>query len=433
MVTEQEKAPKSPKRKVSFSEKVSVHDLPANDHEDEPEIKEEKTTPPKAKEVKTIGDVHPDASPILISAAVGALVFRLILLIFLLTASLAGFNQIKNLTESAELIRPGDIVDVTGGRYHFYCQGSGSPAVLLFPDLGSGHAQWASIQSIISTFTRVCVWDRPGVGFSHSPLRPHTPQNAVQDLRYILKKTNELGPFILAGQRAGAMEAQLYASKYSREIAGLVVVDPFSPALAAGDYLSSQLIGTQGSLYKNLGFAAHFGLIRLALLSGLHLHPLEISTPLSTLSKSIVDHDFNRCMKFHRNFTDLHSGTYWMDTVRTIQDHSNGLNQLYNNRYNFSFDPRATRGLFSAPVGQSLSENQAWARHQQNMKELLSENTVTVVPTLSPFNVGERTLANRIADETRRLFGQFLGQDRSAWTYVTSNGVEGHDERVEGG
>lgn len=174
------------------------------------------------------------------------------------------------------------------------------------------------------------------------------------------------------------MEAQLYASKYSREIAGLVVVDPFSPALAAGDYLSSQLIGTQGSLYKNLGFAAHFGLIRLALLSGLHLHPLEISTPLSTLSKSIVDHDFNRCMKFHRNFTDLHSGTYWMDTVRTIQDHSNGLNQLYNNRYNFSFDPRATRGLFSAPVGQSLSENQAWARHQQNMKELLSENTVTV-------------------------------------------------------
>jgi len=61
---------------------------------------------------------------------------------------------------------PGEMVDVGGYSLHINCVGQGSPTVIL--DAGSGlfSAQWVRVQQEVSGTTRVCAYDRAGMGWS---------------------------------------------------------------------------------------------------------------------------------------------------------------------------------------------------------------------------------------------------------------------------
>src|SRR5437762_12811075 len=66
--------------------------------------------------------------------------------------------------------RPGRLVEANGARLNLYCTGSGSPTVLLDPGHQDWAPAWAVIQPHITSWTRVCSFDRAGYGFS--PPRP---------------------------------------------------------------------------------------------------------------------------------------------------------------------------------------------------------------------------------------------------------------------
>jgi hypothetical protein len=69
---------------------------------------------------------------------------------------------------------PGQLVDVGGYRLHLWCTGDGSPAVILDAGLGGTSAGWGFVQPDVARFTRVCSYDRAGMGYSDSGPSPRT-------------------------------------------------------------------------------------------------------------------------------------------------------------------------------------------------------------------------------------------------------------------
>jgi hypothetical protein len=61
---------------------------------------------------------------------------------------------------------PGMLVDVGGPRLHIRCAGQGTPTVILeAANLGMS-AHWVRVQQQVAKTTRVCAYDRAGLGWS---------------------------------------------------------------------------------------------------------------------------------------------------------------------------------------------------------------------------------------------------------------------------
>jgi pimeloyl-ACP methyl ester carboxylesterase len=70
---------------------------------------------------------------------------------------------------------PGEMVDVGGHELHIHCAGQGSPTVVLEAASGATSAQWVRVQQRVSETTRVCAYDRAGMGWSEDGPEPRAP------------------------------------------------------------------------------------------------------------------------------------------------------------------------------------------------------------------------------------------------------------------
>jgi pimeloyl-ACP methyl ester carboxylesterase len=119
------------------------------------------------------------------------------------------------------------LVDVGNGRrLNIYCSGSGSPAVVLDGAIGSSMYTWHKVQPTLSRHVRVCSYDRAGYGFSDPGGPPHTSSANVRDLHALLQNAHIAPPYILAAHSLNAFDARLFADRYRREVAGMVLIDP---------------------------------------------------------------------------------------------------------------------------------------------------------------------------------------------------------------
>jgi pimeloyl-ACP methyl ester carboxylesterase len=129
---------------------------------------------------------------------------------------------------------PGDRVDIGGRALFLSCTGTGAPTVVLEAGGGNTVATWAGVQPEIARFTRVCSYDRAGLGQSDpAPAGVRTVQDSVNDLHALLDAAGFPGPYVLAGHSFGGLIVRLYASQYPDEVAGLVLVDGMPPDLLA--------------------------------------------------------------------------------------------------------------------------------------------------------------------------------------------------------
>jgi pimeloyl-ACP methyl ester carboxylesterase len=116
-------------------------------------------------------------------------------------------------------------VDVGGYALWIQCSGQGSPPVVLDAGFGKGASAWSKVQPGVAEFTRVCAYDRAGLGSSDPGPNPTTSRQQVQDLRALLANARVAGPFVLVGHSFGGINAELCARLYPAEAAGLVLVD----------------------------------------------------------------------------------------------------------------------------------------------------------------------------------------------------------------
>jgi pimeloyl-ACP methyl ester carboxylesterase len=115
--------------------------------------------------------------------------------------------------------------DVGGYRLFMECAGDGSPAVILDAGFGEDHFTWFHVQYEIGRLTRVCSYDRAGLGQSEAAPTPRTSQHIVQDLHTLLGNAAIRGPYVLVGHSFGGLNVRLYADQYPDEVAGMVLVD----------------------------------------------------------------------------------------------------------------------------------------------------------------------------------------------------------------
>lgn len=132
-------------------------------------------------------------------------------------------------TSAAREIRkyaaPGKRIDIGGRRLHLRDMGEGSPAVILEATGFGCSVDYASIQNELAQTTRVCAYDRAGMGWSDPSYRPRSVQALVDDLRTLLQRAEVPPPYLLVGGSAGGLIVELFARKYPDEVVGLVLID----------------------------------------------------------------------------------------------------------------------------------------------------------------------------------------------------------------
>ena len=125
-------------------------------------------------------------------------------------------------------VASGSTIDVNGGRAYLDCRGAGSPTVVLESGLGTGASGWGFVPEWVAGKTRVCAWDRPGIGAS-DPIGHHTIEDTARHLRATLAAAGEQPPFIVVGHSLGGVYARVFASSFRPEVSGVVLVDPYLP------------------------------------------------------------------------------------------------------------------------------------------------------------------------------------------------------------
>ncbi len=156
-------------------------------------------------------------------------VFGLLIVVVVLLAS--GYLY-ENVSEARDVRfnRPrGQFVVVDGVRMHMDCTGEGTPTVVLDAGLGDTYLSWAKVQPEIAKTTRVCSYDRAGLGFSQSSSNPRTSKEIAEELHALLRAAEVAPPYVLVGHSMGGYDVRLYASLYRNEVAGMVLVDASHP------------------------------------------------------------------------------------------------------------------------------------------------------------------------------------------------------------
>jgi pimeloyl-ACP methyl ester carboxylesterase len=154
------------------------------------------------------------------------------LVVALLALAVVGAIYQAIATELAERAYPppGEMVDVGGYNLHINCLGQGSPAVVLDAGSGGMSAQWVRVQQEVSGTTRVCAYDRAGMGWSEMGPAPRDAKQITGELHTLLGKAGIEGPYVLVGHSFGGMYMQTYAARYPEEVAGVALVDsPVGP------------------------------------------------------------------------------------------------------------------------------------------------------------------------------------------------------------
>ncbi|MEZ4869488.1 MAG: alpha/beta hydrolase [Caldilineaceae bacterium] len=153
----------------------------------------------------------------------------LLILLVALGAIGAAYQAMATVRDAQVFPPLGQLVDVGGYRLHLYCIGQGSPTVILESGQANSLAVWSWIQPAVAQATRVCAYDRAGVGWSDNGPLPRDARQMVSELHTLLQNAAITPPYVLVGHSFGGLVTHVYAAQYPLEVAGLVWLDVEHP------------------------------------------------------------------------------------------------------------------------------------------------------------------------------------------------------------
>jgi pimeloyl-ACP methyl ester carboxylesterase len=128
----------------------------------------------------------------------------------------------------------GRLIDLGGYRLHLYCTGGGRQTVVLSPGSGDFSFAWYLVQKDVSSFARVCSYDRAESAWSDPGPEPRTIRQEAFEIYTALGRAKERGPFVLVGHSMGGLVMRSFAEHYPGSTAGLVLVAALSPDTTLG-------------------------------------------------------------------------------------------------------------------------------------------------------------------------------------------------------
>jgi pimeloyl-ACP methyl ester carboxylesterase len=152
-----------------------------------------------------------------------ALSFALLVLVLAVVGAV--YQYLSTARDLQRFPPPGRLVDAGGHRLHIHCSGAGSPTVVLDSGFDDTMLVWWAVQPEVAKFTRVCSYDRAGVGWSDAGPTPTHSRQMVGELHTLLKNAGVSDSYALVGASFGGLNARVFASQYPDETAGMVLVD----------------------------------------------------------------------------------------------------------------------------------------------------------------------------------------------------------------
>src|SRR6185369_8621115 len=150
----------------------------------------------------------------------------------LLGLALVGYIY-ESLAEAADARAyppPGQLVDVGGYRLHINCTGSGNPTVVIVAGAGDWSTTWGGVvQPEVAKTTRVCTYDRPGLGWSEAGSLPSDAARFARELHALLQNANVPGPYVMVGHSLGGLGVRVFVHEYASEVAGVVLLESMNP------------------------------------------------------------------------------------------------------------------------------------------------------------------------------------------------------------
>ena len=100
------------------------------------------------------------------------------------------------------VVPPGNFFVVEGRSMHLYCIGAGSPTIVIESGLGEDWIGWQAVQTGLARVTRVCSYDRAGLGWSDPDPGRRDAVTISDQLHELLQRAAITDRLLLVGRRA---------------------------------------------------------------------------------------------------------------------------------------------------------------------------------------------------------------------------------------
>ena len=308
----------------------------------------------------------------------------IIVSVVLIVLVLAGatYQGVATALERRRYPHPGQLHDVGGHQLHLYCLGEGSPAVILEAPATGFSAAWGWIQPELAKTTRVCSYDRAGLGWSEAGDAPFDPARVPVELHALLGAGGVAPPLVLAGQSLGGAFARLYTAQYAPHVAGLVLIDATHPDAVSG--------ADRGELDE---FRLMLRLAPWAARTGL----LRLTGALSAAARGLPEPHRGAAMSFLNRPDHLSRSSAEFDALERTMG-------LVRTSGRIGDRPLLILPAGAAPEGPSAVDFAQWRRLQQSYLQLSSDSALREVPGATHMSMlTDRAPALFIAARIREL------------------------------
>jgi len=137
------------------------------------------------------------------------------------------FHLLLSWREKKTLRPPGKLFDLGGYKVHLWVQGSKNVKTnaTIVLDHSLGGIEGYFLIDRLAELAEVCIYDRPGYGWSDRSPKSRCSAEIVRELDLILTKANIEPPYILVGDSFGSYNVRLYAQQFPEKVSGIVLTD----------------------------------------------------------------------------------------------------------------------------------------------------------------------------------------------------------------
>lgn len=185
----------------------------------------------------------------------------LICVVFILLIGLS-YEKIGEYNDSKKYPQVGKMVDVNNHKINIFSKGEGTTTVVFTGGLNSpsSYADFYPLYSVISKYTKIAVYDRPGHGWSELTDVPRDIDSIVKEMHTALLESGQKPPYILVGHSLASLSVIRFSQTYKNEVSGILLIDSGSP-----EYYFKNSVASNSSTSFKYHMLKSLGIARLAL------------------------------------------------------------------------------------------------------------------------------------------------------------------------